>query len=86
MRTRMRCDGRCFSADAEECGENFPADTQWWEVELDAADLERVRVFPRSHWRKIAHGDFALSEIAENIRTRARRGSGRSLPLPKFAP
>ena len=52
----------------------LPADTQWWEAELDPADLARVRVFPRSHWRKIANGNFTLAEIAENIRTRARRG------------
>jgi O-antigen/teichoic acid export membrane protein len=52
----------------------LPADTQWWEVELDPADLARVCVFPRSHWRKIANGSFALAEIAENIRARARRG------------
>ncbi len=52
----------------------LPPDTQWWEVELDPADLARVRVFPRSHWRRSAHGNFALAAIAENIRTRARRG------------
>ena len=52
----------------------LPADTQWWEVELDAADLSRVRVFPRSHWREIADDNFALAEIARNIRARAGRG------------
>jgi O-antigen/teichoic acid export membrane protein len=52
----------------------LPADTQWWEVELEPADLARVHVFPRSHWRKIANGNFALAEIADNLRTRARRG------------
>jgi O-antigen/teichoic acid export membrane protein len=49
----------------------LPADTRWWEVELDPADLARVRVFPRSHWREIANGNFALGEIAQNIRARA---------------
>jgi O-antigen/teichoic acid export membrane protein len=48
----------------------LPADTEWWEVELEPEDLARVRVFPRSHWRKIADSSFALAEIAENIRTR----------------
>jgi O-antigen/teichoic acid export membrane protein len=52
----------------------LPPDTQWWEVELDPEDLARVRVFSRSHWRKVAHGSFALAEIAANIRTRAGRG------------
>jgi O-antigen/teichoic acid export membrane protein len=46
----------------------LPVDTQWWEVELDPADLARVHVLPRSHWRKIANGSFALGEVAENIR------------------
>lgn len=54
----------------------FPANTQWWEVELKPDDLARVRIFPRSHWRTIAHGSFALVEVAENIRNRARRGVG----------
>lgn len=52
----------------------LPADTEWWEVELDPSDLARVRIFPRSHWRKIADGDYALAETVENVRRRARRG------------
>jgi O-antigen/teichoic acid export membrane protein len=54
----------------------FPANTQWWEVDLKPTDLARVRIFPRSHWRTIAHGSFELVEVAENIRNRARRGLG----------
>jgi hypothetical protein len=54
----------------------FPANTQWWEVELEPNDLARVRVFPRSHWRTIASGSFELAEVAENIRNRAHRGLG----------
>jgi O-antigen/teichoic acid export membrane protein len=52
----------------------LPADTQWWEIELDPADLARVYVLPRSHWRKIATGNFALSAVTENVRARAGRG------------
>jgi hypothetical protein len=52
----------------------LPADTQWWEAELYPADLARVSVLPRSHWRKIAKGNFALSEVAENVRARAAHG------------
>jgi hypothetical protein len=52
----------------------LPSDTQWWEVQLEPADLERVRIFPRSHWRAIAQGNFALSTIAENIRAHASNG------------
>jgi hypothetical protein len=52
----------------------LPADTQWWEVELDPADLARVYILPRSHWRKIAKGNFALGEVAESIRASAANG------------
>ncbi len=52
----------------------LPADTQWWEVQLDPEDLVHLRVFPRAHWRKIASGSFALSDIVGNIRSRNFRG------------
>lgn len=52
----------------------LPDDTQWWEVELEPADLARVYVLPRSHWRKIAKGNFALGEVAENVRVCAPLG------------
>jgi len=52
----------------------LPVDTQWWEVELDPADLARVHVLPRSHWREIANGNFALGEVAENIRAGSANG------------
>jgi O-antigen/teichoic acid export membrane protein len=46
----------------------LPRDTEWWEVRLEPADLTRVRVFPRSQWRGVANGDFALKRIAQRIR------------------
>jgi hypothetical protein len=52
----------------------LPPDTQWWEVELDPGDLDKLRVFPRAHWRKIASGSFALGDIVSNIRTRKFSG------------
>jgi len=59
----------------------------WWEVELEPADLARVHIFPRSHWRNIANGNFGLAEIAETIRTRARRGRpARSSHRPRSPP
>src|SRR5581483_1580473 len=30
----------------------LPLDTLWWEVELQDSDLERLRIFPRNHWRR----------------------------------
>lgn len=46
----------------------LPKDTQWYEVEIAAEDLRRIRVFPRAHWRRISDGSFLLSEIVKRIR------------------
>ena len=48
----------------------LPLDTQWWEVELQDSDLDRLRIFPRNHWRRLADGNFYLSEMVDNIRER----------------
>ena len=48
----------------------LPAQTEWYEVEISAEDLSRIRVFPRAQWRNLARGDFSINEIAERIRTR----------------
>lgn len=53
----------------------LPPDTQWWEVELEPQDVSLIRVFPRAHWRKIANGSFALTDIVHQIRS--HRFSGR---------
>lgn len=46
----------------------LPADTKWFEVELTAEDLARIRFFPRAHWRRIASGSFYLIDVVERIR------------------
>lgn len=46
----------------------LPVDTQWWEVELEHDDLERISVFPRAQWRDIARGNFRASHVAELLR------------------
>jgi O-antigen/teichoic acid export membrane protein len=48
----------------------LPADTQWFEVELTAEDLTRVRFFPRAQWRRVAQGSFYLTDVVERIRLR----------------
>ena len=55
----------------------LPADTQWWQVEIEPQDLERVRVFPRAQWRRIADGRFLLKDIVQRIRTQPFRGRTR---------
>jgi hypothetical protein len=48
----------------------IPQDTEWWEVELSAEDLKRVRVFARNQWLRYATPGFLLSDVAEKIRDR----------------
>ena len=46
----------------------LPAGTQWFEVEIEREELERIRVFPRAQWRKLAaRGNFGLTEVAQRI-------------------
>ena len=45
----------------------LPPGTQWFEVEIERADLERIRVFPRAQWRRLARGNFGLTEVARRI-------------------
>jgi hypothetical protein len=46
----------------------LPEDRQWWEIEFAPEDVEKVSVFPRAHWRKIAQGDFKALHVAEKVR------------------
>ena len=46
----------------------LPGDTQWWEMELQSADVERIRFFPRAQWRRLSRGRFYVNEIVERIR------------------
>jgi O-antigen/teichoic acid export membrane protein len=48
----------------------LPADTKWFEVELTAQDMARIRFFPRAQWRRIAQGSFYLKDVVERIRLR----------------
>ncbi len=47
----------------------LPGDTEWYEVELSAAETARVRVFPRAQWRNLSQRSFAITEVAEHMRT-----------------
>jgi hypothetical protein len=55
----------------------LPADTQWWEVKIEPQDLERVRVFPRAQWRRVANGSFLLNHIVKQIKSKPFRGKTR---------
>jgi len=48
----------------------LPTDTKWFEVELAAEDLARVRFFPRAHWRKVAQGSFYVKDLVPRLRAK----------------
>jgi len=48
----------------------LPADTQWWEVEIEGRDLGLINVFPRAQWRQLATNSFQLREIVDSIRSK----------------
>jgi hypothetical protein len=52
----------------------LPADTKWWEIELNSHDLARLRSFPRNEWRRFAGGGFYLTEMIGRIKAELARG------------
>lgn len=57
----------------------LPGDIEWWRVQMEPQDLERIRVFPRAHWRKISDGSFYLPDIVQRIRDHRYRPSVKGL-------
>jgi hypothetical protein len=51
----------------------LPDDRQWWEIEFEPADVERVRVFPRARWLRLARGNFNAQHVAEEVRRQVAR-------------
>jgi O-antigen/teichoic acid export membrane protein len=47
----------------------IPSSTEWYEVEIDEADVGQIRAFPRAQWRKLARGNFSIVEIAARMRS-----------------
>lgn len=47
----------------------LPKGTQWFEIEVGKDDLERMYVFPRARWRRLAKGNFALMEVMQRLET-----------------
>jgi O-antigen/teichoic acid export membrane protein len=63
----------------------LPQGTEWFEVDVRAADLAQIRVFPRAQWRKLARGNFTVTVIAERLRTFRCRNVGEEAFLSKIA-
>ncbi len=48
--------------------------TQWFEIELTANDLSRLRSFPRNEWMRFAGGGFYLIDMVRRIQEARNRG------------
>ena len=57
----------------------LPPDTAWYELTMREVDLDRIRVFPRAQWRKIAGGNFSITRIVQCIQERQDVLDGRFL-------
>lgn len=57
----------------------LPGDTQWWEMEMNEEELERINVFPRAQWRRISDGNFQAMHVAERIRCELDDGKSSEL-------
>lgn len=63
----------------EHMWRELPADTQWWEIELERAELPLINVFPRAHWRRLSDGNFQALNVAERIREQFDQGKSSEL-------
>src|SRR5882757_6847685 len=57
----------------------LPADTKWFEVEIEPNDLRQIRVFPRAHWPRMSNGSFGIEDIVDRIRTTGYKNGGDSV-------
>lgn len=49
----------------------IPHGTEWYEAELNDANLDQIRIFPRAQWLKLARGNFSAMAVTERVRARA---------------
>jgi O-antigen/teichoic acid export membrane protein len=49
--------------------QELPSQTEWHEVKVNEEALDLIRVFPRSHWRKLARGNYSVVKVSEALRT-----------------
>jgi hypothetical protein len=47
----------------------LPADTQWWQVEVDTEDVRKMNVFTRRHWPRMNPNDHSVAAFAEGMRS-----------------
>ena len=61
----------------------LPEDTSWYEVEINEAEIDAIRAFPRAQWRKLARGNYSIKQVASQLR--ARRQSLPAIFLSKIS-
>lgn len=49
----------------------LPENTEWFKVELEQGNLDRIRFFPRAQWRRVAKGSFYLTDMIECLRSKS---------------
>jgi O-antigen/teichoic acid export membrane protein len=52
--------------------EELPSKTEWHEVKINEEGLDLIKMFPRSHWRKLARGNYSVVRVTESLRTNQR--------------
>jgi hypothetical protein len=50
--------------------QELPNDTEWYEVEVKEANLNQIQVFPRAQWRRIARGNYVITDVVERLEAR----------------
>lgn len=48
----------------------LPSDTEWYEVEVKEANLDQIQVFPRAQWRRVARGNFVITDVVGRLEAR----------------
>ncbi len=51
----------------------IPGNTLWYEAKINPVDLHCIRTFPRAQWRKLARGNYSVTEVAERMRNRREK-------------
>ncbi len=77
MKRPIHCAGPFYSVAGDICGESCPPTRHGGRCKSKREDLERIRVFPRAQWRKVANGSFLLRDIVRQIKNTPFRGRTR---------
>jgi O-antigen/teichoic acid export membrane protein len=47
----------------------IPPDTEWYEAAVNEDELSNIKVFPRAQWRKLARGNYSVTEVTTRLET-----------------